>query len=375
MSTSTFIYLANRSIRAWFALTVFLLAVTAVQARDWVDFTVAGCKVLATDEPLENFPVAVRISTARIKGFRYSDIASTNDLLFSSLESKDPYPFEVETWNPAGESVIWVRLPSLRTNTQFRMSFNLPPNRPKNPDATNVWSTAAYRGVWHMADYDDSASPNLEHDSSGNGFAATYASGTTRGVSSTAAIGKAFYWSGTKTTSTDGVTTPNLTSTLKMNWYGSTLSGWSYWKGFGATGQHWFFYINTSSSGSYYWGANMSGTKVCSKFSTNSPGSLGLNPASGWFHWTIRVNNRNTYDYFLNGQLIATRSESYKFSSQSTTSLWRCGGTTGYLDEYRFRNAASSDAWILAEYDSIKNANFVVASEVHRGGKLILYLQ
>ena len=362
-------------IRLGLALALSLLGASAAQGRDWVDFTVAGCKVEADDPPLTNFPVAVRISAARIKGFRYSDIASPDDLLFSSTESKAPYPFEVETWNPDGESVVWVRLPLVCTNTQFRMSFNLPPNRPANPDSTNVWSAANYRGVWHMNEYDASANPNIQPDSSGNDFPATYASGTSRGVSTTAAIGKAFYWTGSKTTSTDGATTPNLTSTMKMNWYGCTLSGWAYWKGFGATGQHWFFYINTSSSGSYYWGANMSGTKVCSKFCTNSPGSLGLSPASGWFHWAIRVTNRNTYDYFLNGQLIATRSESYKFSSQSTTSLWRCGGTTGYLDEYRFRNAVCSDDWIRAEYDSVKNKDFVIAGPVHRGGKLILYVQ
>ncbi|MBQ6248576.1 MAG: hypothetical protein IJK04_17025, partial [Kiritimatiellae bacterium] len=150
MSKTKSIQSVTRSARVWLALAACLFAVGAAHGRDWVDFTVAGCKVLATDAPLTNFPVAVRISAARIKGFRYSDIASPDDLLFSSTESKVPYPFEVETWNPEGESVIWVRLPLMCTNTQFRMSFNLPPNRPANPESTNVWSAANYRGVWHM---------------------------------------------------------------------------------------------------------------------------------------------------------------------------------------------------------------------------------
>ena len=376
MGTSTSICLVYRSTLVRLALTVFLLAATAVQARDWVDFTVAGCKVLATDEPLENFPVAVRISTARIKGFRYSDIASTNDLLFSSLESKVPYPYEVETWNPAGESVVWVRLPSLRTNTQFRMSFNLPPNRPKNPDATNVWSAAAYRGVWHMADdFDLSAG---QSDSSGNGFTASYVSGLTKsGIGAMSAIGKAFYRTLDKNTVGECLNTPNLTSTMKMNWNGATLSGWAYYKGYAATGQQHLLWINTSSSGSYYWGLTTQSKTVRSKFGTNSGTTIGtgLNPASGWFHWAVRVTNKTTYEYFLNGELLQTLSKDVKYSTYSTTSEWTCGGTTGYLDEFRYRNASSSEAWILAEYDSIKNAYFVVASEVHRGGKMILYLQ
>ena len=99
-------------IRLGLVLALSLLGASAAQGRDWVDFTVAGCKVEATDAPLTNFPVAVRISSARIKGFRYSDIASPDDLLFSSTESKAPYPFEVETWNPDGESVVWVKMPA-----------------------------------------------------------------------------------------------------------------------------------------------------------------------------------------------------------------------------------------------------------------------
>lgn len=366
-------------IRLGLALALSLLGASAAQGRDWVDFTVAGCKVEADDPPLTNFPVAVRISAARIKGFRYSDIASPDDLLFSSTESKAPYPFEVETWNPDGESVVWVRLPLVCTNTQFRMSFNLPPNRPANPDSTNVWSAANYRGVWHMADdFDLSAG---QSDSSGNGFTATYASGASDGsISATGGvIGKGFSKAFGKTSSGDCITTPNLKSPIKMNWDGCTLSGWSYWKGFTATGKHWFFEVNTSIS-SYYWGLHVSNTRVGSKFSTGSSNSLGISPASGWYHWAIKVTGKRNFTFFINGNMVRTEVEAgyggdNQFTQGATTSLWRCGGNTGYLDEYRYRNAASSDDWIRAEYDSVKNKDFVIAGPVHRGGKLILYVQ
>ena len=375
MSKTTSIQSANRSTRVWLALAACLFAVGAAHGRDYVDFTVAGCKVEATGVPLTNFPVAVRISTARIKGFRYSDIASTDDLLFSSLESKDPYPFEVETWNPEGESVIWVRLPSVVTNTKFRMSFNLPPNRPANPDATNVWSAANYRAVWHMNEYDSQVLK--QSDSSGNGFAATYSVSSKCGTTTSSAIGKAFYRTLDKNTVGQCASTPNLTSTIKMNWNGATLSGWAYYKGYAATGQQHLLWINTSSSGTYYWGLTTQNKTVRSKFGTNSGSviGIGLSPASGWFHWAIRVSNKNSYQYFLNGQLLQTLTMDAKYSTQSTTSEWSCGGTTGYVDEYRYRNASSSDDWIRAEYDSIKNANFVVAGPVQRGGKMILYVQ
>ena len=101
----------------------------------------------------------------------------------------------------------------------------------------------------------------------------------------------------------------------------------------------------------------------------------GLNPASGWFHWAIRVTSQTSYQYFLNGQLLKTLTQNAKFSSNSATSEWTCGGTTGYLDEFRYRNASSSDDWIQAEYDSVKNKDFVVSGPVQRSGKLILYVQ
>ena len=364
-------------IRLGLVLALSLLGASAAQGRDWVDFTVAGCKVEATDAPLTNFPVAVRISSARIKGFRYSDIASPDDLLFSSTESKAPYPFEVETWNPDGESVVWVRLPLVCTNTQFRMSFNLPPNRPANPESTNVWSAANYRGVWHLADdFDLSAG---QHDSSGNGFTATHPSGlTSAGIGAASAIGRALYWTGTKNSYKQCFATPNLSTAFKMNWKGGCVfSGWSYWKGYTATGQHDFFWVHTSSSGSYYWGLKIDGTRVKSKFGTKSPALIGsgLNPASGWFHWAIRITDNTKFEYFLNGQLLSTLTRDAKFATLSTTSEWHCGGNTGYLDEYRYRNVASSDDWIRAEYDSVKNKDFVVAGPVQRGGKLILYVQ
>ncbi len=364
--------------RLGLALAACLLSATTAFGRDWVDFTVVGYQ--GTNSILENFPVPVRISAARIEGFSYDDLPNgTNDFIFTSTTNQVPYPFEVETWDPTGESIVWVRLPSVSgTNTKFRMSFNLARDYDV-PDPTNVWSTANYRGVWHMNDTFDTSTTatNRQHDSSGNGFTATYESGLTScGVSTSGGIiGKGFYKAWGKTSSGIALTTPNLTSTIKMNWYGCTLSGWSYWKGFTATGQHWFLYIGTSSTGSYYWGANMSGKKVCAKFSTHSAVSLGLSPAAGWFHWAIRVNNRGSYDYFLNGQLVTTLAKGYKFSSQSTTSEWRCGGTTGYLDEYRFRNAMSSDDWVQAEYDSGKNANFVVAGPVQKGRKLIFFVK
>ena len=63
----------------------------------------------------------------------------------------------------------------------------------------------------------------------------------------------------------------------------------------------------------------------------------------------------------------ATKNDA-EFATLSATSQWYTGGNTGYLDEMRYKNGVISDDWIKAEYDSINNKQFVVASEAVKNG-------
>jgi hypothetical protein len=57
-----------------------------------------------------------------------------------------------------------------------------------------------------------------------------------------------------------------------------------------------------------------------------------------------------------------------KFVDNATDIYYQTGGTSGYTDEIRIHNVASSADWIKAEYDSINNKQFVVASEAVKNG-------
>src|SRR5574344_1676375 len=59
---------------------------------------------------LANFPVLVRLSTD-IPGFSYDDFLGTSgsDLRFTD-ESGTELPFEIDTWNPSGTSLVWVAI-------------------------------------------------------------------------------------------------------------------------------------------------------------------------------------------------------------------------------------------------------------------------
>jgi len=63
-------------------------------------------------EALTNFPVLVRLST-NIPGFSYNQFASSGgaDLQFTASTNLQALPYEIEQWNPAGESLVWVQVP------------------------------------------------------------------------------------------------------------------------------------------------------------------------------------------------------------------------------------------------------------------------
>lgn len=64
--------------------------------------------------------------------------------------SGDPLAYEVESWNPSGESAVWVRLEEIELDDDhFFMEYGDPP-LPTGEDPAAVWS-GRYIGVWRYA--------------------------------------------------------------------------------------------------------------------------------------------------------------------------------------------------------------------------------
>ena len=99
---------------------------------------------------VENFPVLVRLSETAVSGFLYSDLASPSDgadLAFFDAGG-NPIAFEIDEWNPDGESLVWVRLPSMQNGTRFTIWWGSSEVTGKSVCPDNPWSD--YTGVWHM---------------------------------------------------------------------------------------------------------------------------------------------------------------------------------------------------------------------------------
>lgn len=105
---------------------------------------------------LTDFPLLIRLDSNRIN---YSLCGNNGEsLAFLDADFKAPLHFEIETWNPAGTSFVWVQKPEIRANsasdsifllygaTEGLKSINL---------SSETWS-ADYRGVYHMNNGSDS---------------------------------------------------------------------------------------------------------------------------------------------------------------------------------------------------------------------------
>ena len=156
-------------------------------------FAVAGTDGTST---LTNFPVLLRLDKSNV-GFDYAEIRQARDAgELSFADNTGAYlPYEIDTWNENGESLIWVRLNELSplgaTISMYwglRDGYSVEPN---NPQA--VWTDFA--GVWHMNEVilAGRASSTKSSDSTAGKHDATPQKGTngnlTQMVSTNAVVG------------------------------------------------------------------------------------------------------------------------------------------------------------------------------------------
>ncbi|MFH1809416.1 MAG: DUF2341 domain-containing protein [Pseudomonadota bacterium] len=112
-------------------------------------------------------PVLVLLAPARIDYGKAQDRGQ--DLRFTLPDGTGPLAHEIERWDEAGQSVVWVRVPQLLANstTAWIWMYYDNPTAADRQRASDVWSNG-YVGVWHM-DADPTAGAGSVRDSSSTG--------------------------------------------------------------------------------------------------------------------------------------------------------------------------------------------------------------
>ena len=129
-----------------------------------------------------NMVVPVRLSEAWISGFSYGDFQQTDysDLLVTD-EFGNALPYEVASWNPAGESLLWVRFPRVAAGSVIQFYYGGP-----SADVVPARTWESYTGVWHLDELTGEGNSTYANSS----LLGSVADGTKAAISASAESGR-----------------------------------------------------------------------------------------------------------------------------------------------------------------------------------------
>ena len=320
--------------------------------------------------PLENFPVLVRLANDAPEGFLYEDCPSAAHLWFT-----DGYdtvlPFEADTWNTAGESLVWVSVPSFSSSTTITMHWaNDAGSVEDSPAAREVWTRAGYNAVWHFSGSNAESVTNL---------VPTAMRGTPTydgNVSYPGPVGKTLWLNGSSdlryapdpawTTLGDGSALTvsfwvRVTGNAGFTRMVSCKSDWNKSAGYEITLQSSFTQITVGSSGSGQLKTNI----------TTGPNTKWKHFAGTWSGGAVKFYDDGAKKNEQTLDAVVSPTEALTLGGMGGTST--LNPLTGGLDEIRIRRVTSSDDWMAAEYATMTTANYVSFGEVEEAAAVMSF--
>ncbi|MBR1920786.1 MAG: hypothetical protein IJ829_02140, partial [Kiritimatiellae bacterium] len=373
-----------------------------------VKFTVEGYE--GGTEVQKNFPVLVRLAEydettqAGIKGFRYDDFYNdgsadtdgdgvpnleTIDICFLDAET-NAIPYDIDTWDTSGESLVWVNLPKMTNGTEFVMWYRSSKTG-KFLNPTNAWTE--YAGVWHFNEYygDETGSVKVYDSTTNNLTGDTRYSAYTKGSSYEAGmIGRARKMGdniGSDNKDTGGVRVPlgasdsvarkavdALTPEFSASfWYRQENGRYEYLIGRKATDntQSWGIQHNADQNNI------MKNIRIWSSGNNVRAEVSGIHPSgvtaafNTWYKldvvWTadskyqVYVNGVNTKNGDLNPKSVAVNGDVDLYLGGGGSG---CRVLCGEMDEVRLRYGKPTAARVKADYQTVTKADFLTAGEV-----------
>ena len=265
-----------------------------------------------------------------------------------------PLAYEIEQWNEAGTSYVWVKVPQIdassATDRIWMYYGNATCASGANPSA--VWNSG-YAGVWHLSEsqagtgntgvYKDSTSP---HNDGTDNVSATGKEGQVAGGQQFAGTGEwievphdaSLNLTGEMTISFWIKPTENTTTFNRVVEKGMWGYQTSYYFGGGNGSNDLTFYLNN--------------TEV---FDTAN----NVLTVNAWQQATVTYTSAGEAKLFLNGVQIASGTYTGPITGNTGPVYISHPNATydfpGYIDEVRIENVARSDDWVKAQYKSMAN--------------------
>jgi hypothetical protein len=266
-------------------------------------------------------------------------------------------PYDIERWNPAGTSLIWVRVPNIAgaSDTDYIWMYYGDPAADIAPDPVSVWSD--YTAVWHLNENTVDEQNSGQHiDATGNGN--TGAQGGNQATSGW--IGGGQYFDGVD----DRITVPNtglqitgqaltIEAWARYDWDGNYGNNFRHVVAAGNNGHFWQLWFNRIEDG---WRGRLLAESGYTDIFTTA-GSEG-----NWAYLALRYDGA-AVRLFLNASEIGSDAASGGLVPMDTD-LWigdNPGITgqrmfSGAIDEVRIRESALSVDWLAAQYLSMTDA-------------------
>ena len=311
------------------------------------------------DETLRNMQVLFRLKADAPEGFSYADCqANGADILFTDADGH-VIPHEIERWDPEGESLIWVNLPTLKKGTTFRFCYgNADITEPQNTPG-DVWADAGYAGVWHMneAEASDNA---LDATANGNDGAPTGAD-TTQMVHMEGAVGGA----------------RALDTTGKVNYFSIadadtldmgtrfTVGGW--FKGSPAVNGRIFCKKSGWADANGWetqWNSATTATPRGSAADNNGIGMQTTPSIRDQWGYVVWVYDGTTVSTYSNGEKAGDSSVTLVVDNSQPVRFGGSASFKGGYDEVRFVSGTLDAVRIRADYDTVADSNFLFAMKV-----------
>lgn len=334
-----------------------------------VELTLSDAAKTALGEgSFANVPVLVKLSTA-IQGFSYDDFMDERgaDMVFSDGNGTI-IPHEVDTWDPTGISLVWLKPSSLSTSIAKVVMYFGNAEIPAS-SATGVWGD--YIGVWHMGDFStENVYPNAANGgTSFNGeLSATYSTASEEG-----AVGKCFRVNNaagqTGNYNYGGVFVRDPDATLLPD-DSFTISGWFKHNGATYYWDHYFYKksgLAVNEPGFAIENRN-AGTKLaigpCGYGNSGQNANIIVPDSNGTWTYLTFVYNGTKCTVYGNGAKIQDTTIG-KVTGSGTLPLGIGNKPTGidnekgdaawggWIDEVRLRDDVPTDAWLAVEYKAM----------------------
>lgn len=341
------------------------------------------------EETVTDFVIPVRLSEEALPGFSYARAQASDGLAF--VCGDEVLAYDVELWNPEGESLVWVKIPGLTSATTITMWWHAKVGFALGGrNAAEVWSD--YHGVWHFGEEIAAGEGDRETlDATGNGYTAVPYSKNTGATAANQMISGAGILGNARRVANGAYSSgPRFeiasSETLALNG-AFTISGWYKMTGSGNGGQNGLYLATTKASinGEHGWHVQVnsrvnrslfgqgagSGKNVSATIGTGNPTQAGWTYFAYTFDATtlqvLGINNGAVGEG--NGTITAAddNGNAIVFGNVSGRET-SAQSLIGYFDEFRISKAPISLARLKLEEHSMSDRNFTQLSLVSRDG-------